>query len=265
VLLNECRPGCTDISNSLHHEFILGIDDDSFVMHFVNKVMGPNHKGSFPDIVNKINYCIQHSALGENAFFIFHLPTIQQFSQNFNGFSLGPDIFFPAKESVVRTTPIQIRPSHKTSRVDFREYYCTMLGSHDKFVENKYKAGKKKPLSGCSRFVSSFAKSGYFVPDYSKLCCYAIITDQDDHFANLSFLSQRDNDLEGTFVVPKLQDSIDGVKFRHFHVIPSAQYILFKNKHKQGITTMNGVHNHVAYFDSQVKPYSLFCHFTTTY
>ena len=139
-----------------------------------------------------------------------------------------------------------------------------MLGSHDKFVENKYKAGKKKPLSGCSHFVSSFAKSGHFVPDDSNLC-YAIITDKDDHFADLSFLRQRDNDLEGMFVVPKLQGSIDGVAFRHFHGIPRAQYTLFKNKHKQGITTMHGIHNHVTYFDSQVNPYSPFCHFTTTY
>ena len=34
-----------------------------------------------------------------------------------------------------------------------------MLGSCDKFVENKYKAGKKKPLSGCSHFLYSFIKS----------------------------------------------------------------------------------------------------------
>jgi hypothetical protein len=54
VLLYEYRQGCMDISNSLHHEFILGIDDDSFIMHFVNNVMGPNHKGSFPDIVNRL-------------------------------------------------------------------------------------------------------------------------------------------------------------------------------------------------------------------
>ena len=83
--------------------------------------------------------------------------------------------------------------------------------------------------------------------------------------SQLSFLRQRHNDFDGMFVVPKLQDSIDGVKFRHFHVIPRAQYILFKNRHKQGITTMNGIHNHVAYVDSQVSLYYLFCHFTTTY
>ena len=76
VLLYECRPGCMDISPSLHWEFILGIDHNSFILYFVNKVMGPNHKSSFPDFVNKIDYCIQHSALGENAFCMFRLPAI---------------------------------------------------------------------------------------------------------------------------------------------------------------------------------------------
>lgn len=94
--------------------------------------------------------------------------------------------------------------------------------------KNKYKAGKKKPFSGCCHFVSDFSKSGNFVPAFSKsgnfvpddckFRCYAIITDQVDQFI-VSPFSGRDKELEGMFVFPKLCDSIDGLKCRCFHVV----------------------------------------------
>ena len=82
-----------------------------------------------------------------------------------------------------------------------------------KFAENKYKTGNKKPFTGHCSFIPAFAESDHFVPDDSKICFSAIITAPDDKFVDISFLRRKESELEGMFIVLKLCDSINVLKF----------------------------------------------------